>query len=317
MEKDKLRIIYMGTPEFAVEPLRALLAADYNVVAVVTMPDKPQGRGRQIKFSPVKDFAIANNIPVLQPEKMKDDDFIAQLKSINADLQIVVAFRMLPEIVWAMPELGTFNLHTALLPQYRGAAPINRAIINGETKTGLTTFVIDKDIDTGGILLQKEIDILPDDNIGTLHDKMMIEGGKLVVETVDGLINNSIKPTDQSILAKDTVLKPAPKIFKEDMQIDFCHTTTEIKNLVRGLSPYPAAFTTIKIKDKELTLAVFDVDTMICKPGLQPGTIVTDNSKELKIACSDGFVYLKDVRLEGKKRMKIDEFLRGNRLSNN
>ncbi len=315
MTKQQLRIIYMGTPEFAVAPLQTLVEQGFNIVAVVTVPDKPQGRGRKIAPSPVKEYAVEHNIPVLQPEKLKNPEFLDELKSYNADLQIVVAFRMLPEVVWAMPKYGTFNLHAALLPQYRGAAPINWAIINGETKTGVTTFLLDKDIDTGRIIMQREIPILPEDNIGTLYDKMMNIGKDVVVETVETIISGNYKSIPQdTLIKKDTVLRPAPKIFKDDCRLDFSKKGVELHNLVRGLSPYPAAFTTIKVNGKDLNLKVFET-----KPepsaNLQPaGTIVTDNKTFLKIACADGYLIINDLQLEGKKRMKVAEFLRGVKL---
>ena len=315
MTKQQLRIIYMGTPEFAVAPLQTLVEQGFNIVAVVTVPDKPQGRGRKIAPSPVKEYAVEHNIPVLQPEKLKNPEFLDELKSYNADLQIVVAFRMLPEVVWAMPKYGTFNLHAALLPQYRGAAPINWAIINGETKTGVTTFLLDKDIDTGRIIMQREIPILPEDNIGTLYDKMMNIGKDVVVETVETVISGNYKSIPQdTLIKKDTVLRPAPKIFKDDCRLDFSKKGVELHNLVRGLSPYPAAFTTIKVNGKDLNLKVFET-----KPepsaNLQPaGTIVTDNKTFLKIACADGYLIINDLQLEGKKRMKVAEFLRGVKL---
>ena len=307
----------MGTPDFAVAPLKALIDNAFNIVAVVTGADKPQGRGRKIVPTPVKEFAVEHDIPVLQPEKLKDPDFVEQLRSYKADLQIVVAFRMLPEIVWAMPKLGTFNLHAALLPQYRGAAPINWAVINGETMTGVTTFFIDKDIDTGRIMLQREVPILDADNCGTIHDKLMETGSELVVETVNRLIANDMKPIKQESLIKPgTTLKHAPKIFKEDCRLDFNKDATTIRNLVRGLSPYPAAFTTITVKGKEMSLKVFEVDAEITENHPAPGIIETDNKKFLKISCKNGWLYLTDVQLEGKKRMKIVEFLRGIILEN-
>ena len=315
MTKQQLRIIYMGTPEFAVAPLQTLVEQGFNIVAVVTVPDKPQGRGRKIAPSPVKEYAVEHNIPVLQPEKLKNPEFLDELKSYNADLQIVVAFRMLPEVVWAMPKYGTFNLHAALLPQYRGAAPINWAIINGETKTGVTTFLLDKNIDTGRIIMQREIPILPEDNIGTLYDKMMDVGKDVVVETVETIISGNYKSIPQdTLIKKDTVLRPAPKIFKDDCRLDFSKKGVELHNLVRGLSPYPAAFTTIKVNGKDLNLKVFET-----KPepsaNLQPaGTLVTDNKTFLKIACADGYLIINDLQLEGKKRMKVAEFLRGVKL---
>lgn len=317
MTKQDLRIIYMGTPDFAVGPLKTLVDNGFNVVAVVTGMDKPQGRGRKIQPTPVKEFAVEHNIPVLQPEKLKNPEFLEELKSYKADLQVVVAFRMLPEVVWDMPEMGTFNLHAALLPQYRGAAPLNWAVINGEKKTGVTTFMLDKDIDTGKIMLQKEVAIEDNDTVGTVHDKLMLVGQDLVVETVEKLIEGNMTFIDQdSLISKETVLKHAPKIFKEDCRINFDNDAETIKNLVRGLSPYPAAFTTINVKDKTMNLKVFEVETEITDNHEVPGTLKSDNKKFAKISCKNGYIYLTDVQLEGKKRMKIIEFLRGINLEN-
>ncbi len=317
MTKQDLRIIYMGTPDFAVGPLKTLVESGFNVVAVVTGMDKPQGRGRKIQPTPVKEFAVEHNIPVLQPEKLKNPEFIEELKSYKADLQVVVAFRMLPEVVWDMPKMGTFNLHAALLPQYRGAAPLNWAVINGEKKTGVTTFMLDKDIDTGRIMLQREVEILPADNVGTVHDKLMIVGQDLVKETVEKLLEGNMKFIDQdSLIGKDTQLKHAPKIFKEDCRINFENDAESIHNLVRGLSPYPAAFTTINVKGKEMGLKVFECEAEECENHEIPGKLITDNKKFAKISCKNGYIYLTDVQLEGKKRMKIIEFLRGINLEN-
>ena len=315
MTKTQLRIIYMGTPEFAVAPLKALVDNGFNVVAVVTGEDKPQGRGRKIMPTPVKEFAQSLGIPVMQPAKLKDEAFQAELRSYNADLQVVVAFRMLPESVWAMPKLGTFNLHTAILPQYRGAAPINWAVINGETKSGVTTFMLDHDIDTGRIMLKQEVDILPEDNAGTLHDKLMVVGSDLVVKTVEMILSGNVKTIAQSDLIKPgTILKPAPKIFKEDCRLDFSKDGISIKNLVRGLSPYPTAFTTLKIKDKDMNLKVFAVDFEPSQGINETGKVLTDNKTFIKISCSDGYIQLLDIQLEGKKRMGVVDFLRGVKL---
>lgn len=310
-----MRIIYMGTPDFAVAPLKTLVDSGFNVVAVVTGEDKPQGRGRKVLPTPVKEFAVEHGIPVLQPAKLKDEAFLAELKSFNADLQVVVAFRMLPEVVWAMPKLGTFNLHAALLPQYRGAAPINWAVINGETKTGVTTFFLDKDIDTGRIMLKQEVDILPEDNAGTIHDKLMVVGSELVKKTVEMIISGDVKTVAQSeLISSDTVLKPAPKIFKEDCRLDFSKDGISIKNLVRGLSPYPAAFTTLKIKDKEMNVKVFEVGFEPDSSEKEVGKVITDNKNFIKISCQNGYIQLLDIQLEGKKRMKTEDFLRGVKL---
>lgn len=305
----------MGTPEFAVAPLKALVDNGFNVVAVVTGEDKPQGRGRKIMPTPVKEFAVSLGIPVLQPAKLKDETFQAELRSYNADLQVVVAFRMLPEAVWAMPKFGTFNLHTAILPQYRGAAPINWAVINGETKTGVTTFMLDHDIDTGRIMLKHEVDILPEDNAGSVHDKLMEVGSQLVVDTVEMILSGNVKTIPQSELIKPgTVLKPAPKIFKEDCRLDLSKNGISIKNLVRGLSPYPTAFTTLKIKDKDMSLKVFAVDFEPSKGVTETGKVLTDNKTFIKISCADGYIQLLDIQLEGKKRMGVVDFLRGVKL---
>ena len=317
MTKQDLRIIYMGTPDFAVGPLKTLVESGFNVVAVVTGMDKPQGRGRKIQPTPVKEFAVEHNIPVLQPEKLKNPDFLDQLKAYNADLQVVVAFRMLPEVVWNMPKMGTFNLHAALLPQYRGAAPINWAVINGEKKTGVTTFMLDKDIDTGKIMLQQEVAIEDTDTVGTVHDRLMLIGQDLVKETVEKLLEGNMKFIDQdSLIGKGTQLKHAPKIFKDDCRINFENDAESIHNLVRGLSPYPAAFTTINVKGKMMGLKVFETKTEITDNHEVAGTLKTDNKTFAKISCKNGWIYLTDVQLEGKKRMKIVEFLRGINLEN-
>ena len=305
----------MGTPEFAVAPLKVLVDNGFNIVAVVTGEDKPQGRGRKIMPTPVKELAQSLGIPVLQPAKLKDEGFQAELRSYKADLQVVVAFRMLPEAVWSMPKFGTFNLHTAILPQYRGAAPINWAVINGETKTGVTTFMLDHDIDTGRILLKKEIDILPEDNAGSVHDKLMEVGSQLVVDTVEMILSGNVKSVAQSdLIAPGTVLKPAPKIFKEDCRLDFSKNGISIKNLVRGLSPYPTAFTTIKIKDMDMSLKVFAVEFEPSKGITETGKLFTDNKTFIKISCADGYIQLLDIQLEGKKRMGVVDFLRGVKL---
>ena len=305
----------MGTPEFAVTPLKTLIDNGFNVVAIVTVPDKPQGRGQKVAFSPVKQFAIENNIPVLQPEKLKNEEFLQQLKSYNADLQIVVAFRMLPEVVWSMPKLGTFNLHAALLPQYRGAAPMNWAIINGEKTTGVTTFFIDKDIDTGRIMYRQPVEILDSDNLGTMHDKLMEVGSKLVLKTVESIINQTVKPEEQqTFIIENTELKHAPKIFKEDCRLNFSKPCNVVRNLVRGLSPYPAAFTELTIKGKKMKLKIFDSTAQIAQTNEEIGKFLTDNKTFLKVVCNDGYLIINDLQLEGKKRMKISEFLRGVKL---
>ena len=278
MNKEDLKIVYMGTPDFAVEPLRRLVEDKYNVVGVVTMPDKPAGRGHKLQFSPVKQYAVDNNLHVIQPEKLKAEEFVNELRSLNADLFIVVAFRMLPEVVWAMPRLGTFNLHGSLLPQYRGAAPLNWAVINGEKETGITTFFLTHEIDTGKIIQQEKIAINEEDNVGTIHDKLMIMGGDLVLDTVKNIIAGTIAPKPQEELyASESELKPAPKIFKETCHLDFNNPTENIHNLVRGLSPYPAAWANLTAEGKEdVQMKIYETKKEICQHNETPGTLVTD-----------------------------------------
>jgi methionyl-tRNA formyltransferase len=302
-------IIFMGTPDFAVTSLKALVENGYNILAVVTAPDKPAGRGMQLKGSAVKEYALSQEIPVLQPDKLKNPEFIATLQSLKADLQIVVAFRMLPEVVWDMPPLGTVNVHASLLPQYRGAAPINWAIINGETETGVTTFRLKHEIDTGNVLLQEKVEILPEDNIGTVYEKLMHEGAALLLKTVEGLINETIHEAPQN--QSDAVLKHAPKIFKEDCQIYWRNGVVAIHNLIRGLSPVPAAYTFIQ--DKQLK--IYDSRYEAVETHKPYGEIETDGKTHLRFAAKDGWLYALDVQYEGKKRMKIEEFLRGFRMS--
>lgn len=313
MEKKDLRIVYMGTPDFAVEPLKELVENGYNVVGCITMPDKQAGRGHKIQFSPVKEYALSQNIPLLQPEKLKDEQFLEELKKWNADLQIVVAFRMLPEVVWAMPRLGTFNLHGSLLPQYRGAAPINWAIINGEKETGITTFFLTHEIDTGKIILQDRIAIGPNDNVGLIHDKLMFLGAKLVTQTVDKILDGSVESIEQKEFYSDeNELKSAPKIFKETCKINFNKSSEEIHNFVRGLSPYPAAWCNlIQPSGEIITAKVYE--TEVCDEGEsnEVGTIDTDKKKYLKIATQTGKISIKSIQIPGKKRLAIDEFLRG------
>lgn len=310
----KTRIVYMGTPEFAVAPLDALVKHKYNVVGVVTVADKASGRGLKVNESAVKKYAVAHNIPVLQPLKLKDPEFLAQLKALKADIFVVVAFRMLPEEVWKMPRLGTFNLHAALLPQYRGAAPINWALINGEKITGVTTFMIDKNIDTGGIILRQECRISDEDNAGTVHDKLMAMGSDLVLETVQGIIEKNVETrTQRSFVQGSEVLKPAPKLTPELQNIDWNAPALLIHNLVRGLSPYPAAYTYIQKEGAEPQLLKIFASAVVAAPeNLPAGTILSDGKSSLSIVCGDGnALELKDVQLQGKKRMPVGDFLRG------
>lgn len=313
----KLRIIYMGTPEFAVEPLHAILQAGYNVLAVITVPDKPAGRGQKIQFSAVKEYALTNNIRILQPEKLKNPDFINELKSLNANLQVVVAFRMLPEIVWRMPEYGTINLHASLLPQYRGAAPINHAIINGETETGLTAFFIQQEIDTGNIILSRKLNILPTDDAGALHDRLMVEGGKIMLETLKMIESGSIKAQSQeNSISQKKPLKPAPKIFKSDCKINWADQCVKIHNLVRGLSPFPCAFSNLIIDNGvKKQVKIFRTSFQMTDSNEKPGTIITDTKNLFSVFTSDGIIRIEELQMEGKKRMKTAEFLRGIKIS--
>ncbi|MBL7691339.1 MAG: methionyl-tRNA formyltransferase [Flavipsychrobacter sp.] len=303
---EELRIVFFGTPDFAVASLKAVIEAGGNVVAVVTAPDKPAGRGQHLQASAVKQYAVAQGLPVLQPEKMKAPDFLEELRNLKADLQIVVAFRMMPEVVWNMPPMGTINVHGSLLPQYRGAAPINRAIMNGETETGVTTFKLKHEIDTGDILLQTKVPILPEDNAGTMHDKLMEAGAQLLVVTVKGLAAGTLKEIPQAAVTTSE-LRHAPKLFKEDMLIDWSSGCNEINNFVRGLSPYPTAFTHISGK----TMRVYAVKNELAETTKQPGAYETDHSTYLRFAAKDGWVYVLDLQLEGKKRMPVVDFLRG------
>ena len=312
MTKDELRIVYMGTPEFAVASLDALVSGGYNVVGVVTMPDKPAGRGYKVQFSAVKEYALAHNLPLLQPEKLKDEQFLEELKALKADLQIVVAFRMLPEVVWNMPPMGTFNLHGSLLPQYRGAAPINWAIINGEKETGVTTFFLQHEIDTGDLILQKKIAIHRTDNAETIHDQLMVLGAQTVVETVDCILDGTAPKMPQPEVAE---LKMAPKIFKETCKINWNSDCESIYNFVRGLSPYPTAWSELMNDNREpIPMKIYAVTTEQTSHTYTHGTIITDGKKELKVACKDGFVSIQSLQLAGKKRMNSDEFLRGYKI---
>ena len=298
----------MGTPEFAVASLDALVGGGYNVVGVVTMPDKPAGRGYKMQFSTVKEYALAHNLPLLQPEKLKNEEFLDSLRALHADLQIVVAFRMLPEVVWAMPPLGTFNLHGSLLPQYRGAAPINWAIINGEQETGVTTFFLQQEIDTGDLILQKRTPITDGDNAGTIHDRLMSIGAAAVVETVDCIIAGTAPKTPQP---QGVTLKSAPKIFKETCRVDWTQSCHQIFNFVRGLSPYPAAWSVLHTDDKTIDIKLFEVTREPAAHTLQAGQVVCDRKNYLKVAVADGFVKIESLQPAGKKRMSAADWLRG------
>ena len=316
MEKKELRIVFMGTPEFAEFTLRRLVECHYNIVGVVTMPDKPMGRhGSVLQSSPVKKYAVEQGIPVLQPEKLKDPLFIEQLAALKADLQIVVAFRMLPEVVWNMPRLGTFNLHASLLPQYRGAAPINWAIINGDKETGVTTFFLKHEIDTGDIIHQERIPILPDDNAGTMHDKLMELGADLTVKTLEDILAGTVKPVSQQSISESD-LRPAPKIFKETCRIDWNQPTARVNDFIRGLSPYPAAWTVLhSASGTDQDFKIFSAEPVSCSPAQKPGTIICDGKKNLTVATADGALRLLEVQIAGKKRMDVCALLCGTDLS--
>lgn len=302
-----MKIVFMGTPDFAVASLSALQNAGLDIVGVVTAADKPAGRGQKLNESSVKKYAVANGLKVLQPLKLKDPVFIEELKALNADLFVVVAFRMLPELVWQMPKKGTINLHGSLLPQYRGAAPINHVIINGEQESGVTTFFLKQEIDTGDIIFSDAIAIAPDETAGSLHDKLMVVGANLLVKTVKAIEADNYNEVPQP---QSDDLKSAPKIFKEFCKIDWNQNTQTVYNLIRGLSPYPTAFTTLNDK----TLKIFNAELEDKEPGISTGAFLTDGKTFLKFATKDGFIKLTDVQFEGKKRMLIDEFLRGMRL---
>lgn len=313
MEKKDLRIIYMGTPEFAVESLKRLVEGGYNVVAVITMPDKPMGRhGSVLQPSPVKQYAVSQGLNVLQPEKLKDEAFIRELRALNADLQIVVAFRMLPEVVWSMPPMGTFNLHASLLPQYRGAAPINWAVMNGDTETGITTFFLKHEIDTGEIIDQVRVPIADTDNVETVYNRLMHLGGDLVVKTVDAILNGTITTTPQEALATDEPLRPAPKIFKDTCRIDWSKGVKGVYDFVRGLSPYPAAWTELSVGETApVVLKVYTTEKEFVRHEQATGTLDTDGKTYLRVAVPDGYVRLSSLQLAGKKRMDVADFLRG------
>lgn len=311
-----LRIIFMGTPEFAVASLDALVQAGFQIAGVITAPDKPAGRGMKLTESAVKKYARDHGLYLMQPEKLKNPQFLEDLRSLNADVQVVVAFRMLPELVWNMPPKGTINLHASLLPQYRGAAPINWAIINGEKETGVTTFKLQQEIDTGNILLQEKIQIGEDETAGELHDRMKIAGAKLLAETITGIAENKINELSQDEIVSDVssrlpeTLKHAPKIFTETCRIDWQKPAAEIHNLIRGLSPFPCAFTTVNGK----LLKIFRSKKEITTPEIAAGDFLSDQKSWLKFACADGYLFATEIQMEGKKKMTAEEFLRGNKL---
>ncbi len=310
-----MRIIFMGTPAFAVPSLAILIENGYNVVAVITVPDKPAGRGQKLQMSPVKEYALSKNIPVLQPPRLSDPEFIDQLKSYRADLQIVVAFRMLPQLVWSMPPLGTFNLHGSLLPQYRGAAPIQHAVMNGDKITGVTTFFLKHEIDTGNIILRREIPIGEDENAGELHDRMMVIGSEVVLETVRKIENNDLQPIPQEQFIHDeTILHPAPKIFREHCKLDFSKSINHLFNQVRGLSPYPGAFFELQLTSGEVIAVKVFKAKAILSGTVMTHEIITDNKQFIRVSAADGFLDLEEVQVPGRKRMSASELLRGFRF---
>lgn len=313
MNKEELKIVFLGTPDFAVESLDRLYKGGYNIVGVVTMPDKPAGRGHKLLFSPVKQYALDHGLHLMQPVSLKSQEFVDELHGLNADLFIVIAFRMLPEIVWSMPRMGTFNLHASLLPKYRGAAPINWAVINGDDKTGVTTFFLKHEIDTGDVIDQVAVDILPEDNVGTVHDRLMMLGADLTIKTVDRILEGNLSATPQDVLAGEPT--PAPKIFKDTCRIDWTQPAAKIHNLVRGLSPYPAAWTSlVKEGDAEpLQMKIFET-AVGPETVLAPGSIMTDGGK-LYIAGADRLLEVRSLQLAGRKRMSASDFLRGYDLS--
>lgn len=316
MTKQDLKIVFLGTPDFAVESLRRIVDGGYNVVGVVTMPDKPAGRGHKLYQSPVKEFAVERGLHLMQPVKLKDPTFVDELRSLNADLFVVIAFRMLPEVVWTMPRLGTFNLHASLLPRYRGAAPINWAVINGDTVTGVTTFFLKHEIDTGDIIAQERVEILPTDNVGDVHDRLMQLGAELTIKTIDDIIAGTLTTIPQDRLIGDTEPTPAPKIFKETCRIDWTLPATRIHNLVRGLSPYPAAWTSLMDGEAEIgAVKVFETRITKPRPGLTPGEIIIEGDM-MTVGCGDGeAIEILSLQAPGKRRMPTPDFLRGSRLT--
>ena len=310
----------MGTPEFAVAPLRALVEGGYRVVAVVTMPDKPIGRGLKVQASPVKQYALSQQIPVLQPERLKDESFVAELRAFRAHLQVVVAFRMLPEVVWNMPPMGTFNLHASLLPQYRGAAPIQWAVMNGDAQTGVTTFLLKQEIDTGNILLQESLDVAPDEDGGSVHDRLMALGASMVPRTVDLLLSGDFRAVPQDELTHEA-LRPAPKLFKDNTRLDWNRPANTLYNMVRGLSPYPCAWTEFEVRvaaangavrSERITFKIQETAAEI-RTGVPevPGTVLTDGRRYMKVAVADGYLWIKKLQPAGKKPMAVEDYLRG------
>ncbi|MEY8848762.1 methionyl-tRNA formyltransferase [Psychroserpens sp. XS_ASV72] len=313
MTRDALRIVFMGTPDFAVATLKELVEADYNVVGVITAPDKPAGRGRKLQESAVKKYAISAGLNVLQPTNLKADEFVNELKALEANLQVVVAFRMLPEVVWNMPKYGTFNLHASLLPDYRGAAPIHWAIINGETKTGVTTFFIDEKIDTGAMILQKSIEIDSKETVGSLHDKLMIIGSKLVLETVRLIEKGEVETTIQP---KSEDLKTAYKLNKDNCKIDWSMSLEDIYNKIRGLNPFPSAWTYLQNGDETMTAKIFGIEKEHAKHDLVIGSIVV-HEKEMKIAVKNGYLHIKEIQLPGKRKMDVKSLMNGYHFEKN
>lgn len=310
-----LRIIYLGTPDFAVASLAVLVEKGYNIVGVITAPDKPAGRGLAVNQSAVKKYAVENNLHVLQPTNLKDPAFLDEVRALNANLQIVVAFRMMPEVLWSMPALGTFNLHASLLPQYRGAAPINHAIINGEEETGVTTFFLQHQIDTGDIIFQEKVKIGADETAGELHDELMQVGAQLVLKTVQAIEADNVNPTPQNIIAVDDI-NHAPKIFRDNCRISWHVSAQKAHNLVRGLSPYPAAYTVIKTPDgKEADVKIFKTKIEDEANNLPPGTIVSNNKTYLKVHTGHGVLSILELQPATKRRMKIAEYLAGNKIA--
>ncbi len=312
-----LRIVFMGTPEFSIPSLEALISAGHDIKAVVTPPDRRAGRGRKLKACAVKEFALAKGLLVLQPEKLRDPEFVSTIKKIEPDIIVVVAFRMLPEIIWSIPKKGTFNLHSSLLPNYRGAAPMNHAIINGEKESGITTFMLDNKIDTGKILFRKKIDITDDMNVGDLHDKLMIMGADLVLKTVDALEKGKISPIPQEDLPEINEIRHAPKFTKEDLRIDWNKSASEIYNFIRGLSPYPTAFTTLESPSGEITIIKVYQSSKHESQSLEPGHIYTDGKAYFYVGTAKGTIALESLQIAGKRRMNITDFLRGYEIINN